>query len=152
MAINFKPTNGLNVFALQYVNSQCQHDSLSLKLATKLHLFTETSKFATDYFDSCISAAIIYTFMGRCELAQVDVRKWLNHFFTHIHEYDHDYSRDLMELLLHSLKQRGVLCHTMNILQQSQIYYQNLRESSDFSETFSNFFGYFQRISQYEVY
>ena len=58
MAITFKPTNGLNVFALQYVNSQCQHDSLSLKLATKLHLFTETSKFATNYFDSCISVEV----------------------------------------------------------------------------------------------
>lgn len=52
MTIAFKPTRGLNVFALQYVNSQCQHDSLILKLAAKLHLFTETSKYLTDYFDS----------------------------------------------------------------------------------------------------
>ncbi len=51
--------------------------------------------------------AIIYTFMGSCKLAQVDVRKWLNHFFTHIHDYDRDYSRDLMELLPHNLKQKG---------------------------------------------
>ena len=50
MAIAFKPTCSLNAFALQYVNSQCQHDSLSLKLAAKLHLFIETSKFMTDYF------------------------------------------------------------------------------------------------------
>ena len=50
MAIAFKPTCSLNAFALQYVNSQCQHDSLSLKLAAKLHLFTETSKFLSDYF------------------------------------------------------------------------------------------------------
>ena len=35
--------------------------------------------------------------MGCCKLAQVDVRKWLNHFFTHIHEYDNDYSRDLID-------------------------------------------------------
>ena len=52
MAIASKPTPGLNVFAFQYVNSQCQHDSLSLKLAAKLHLFTETAKFLTDYFIS----------------------------------------------------------------------------------------------------
>ena len=52
MAIASKPTRGLNVFAFQYVNSQCQHDSLSLKLAAKLHLFTETAKFLTDYFNS----------------------------------------------------------------------------------------------------
>ena len=50
MAIVFKPTCSLNAFALQYVNSQCQHDSLSIKLAAKLHLFTEISKFLTDYF------------------------------------------------------------------------------------------------------
>ena len=50
MTIAFKPTRGLNVFALQYVNSQCQHDSLILKSAAKLHLFTETAKFLTDYF------------------------------------------------------------------------------------------------------
>ena len=50
MAIAFKPTCGLNSFTLQYVNSQCQHDSL-LKLAAKLHLFTETSKFPSDYFE-----------------------------------------------------------------------------------------------------
>ena len=40
MAKAFKPTRGLNAFALQYVNSQCQHDSLPLKLVAKLHLFT----------------------------------------------------------------------------------------------------------------
>ena len=51
MAIASKPTRGLNAFTFQYVNSQCQHDSLSLKLAAKLHLFTETAKFPTDYLD-----------------------------------------------------------------------------------------------------
>ena len=54
-----------------------------------------------------------------CKLAQVDVRKWLNHFFTHIHEYDNDYSRDLMELLPHNLKQKGTLWHPLKILQDS---------------------------------
>ena len=44
MAIAFKPTCSLNAFALQYVNSQCQHDSLLIKLAAKLHLFIETAK------------------------------------------------------------------------------------------------------------
>ena len=59
--------------------------------------------------DAAENAAIIYTFMGYCKLAQVNVRKWLSHFFTHIHEYDNDYSRDLMELLPHNLKQKGIL-------------------------------------------
>ena len=59
--------------------------------------------------DAAEDAAIIYTFMGCCKLAQVDVRKWLNYFFTHIHDYDEDYSRDLLELLPHNLKQKGIL-------------------------------------------
>ena len=63
MAIAFKPTCGLNVFALQYVNSQCQHDSLILKLAAKLHLFTETTQFLSDYFNSSYSYILrIYFF------------------------------------------------------------------------------------------
>jgi len=67
MAIAFKPTCGLNVFALQYVNSQCQHDSLILKLAAKLRLFTETAKFPTNYFIRCLSYILcIYFFKIIC--------------------------------------------------------------------------------------
>ena len=50
MAKAFKPTRGLNAFTLQYVNSQCQHDSLPLKLPAKLHLLAEPAKSPTDYF------------------------------------------------------------------------------------------------------
>ena len=59
--------------------------------------------------DAAEGAAIIYTFVGCCKLADVDVRKWLNYFFTHIHDYDKDYSRDLLELLPHRLRQKGIL-------------------------------------------
>ena len=59
--------------------------------------------------DAAEDTAVIYTFMGCCKLAQVDVRKWLNNFFTHVHDYDNDYSLDLMELLPHRLKQQGIL-------------------------------------------
>ena len=55
MAIAFNAACALNAFALQYVNSQCQHDSLLIKLAAKLHLFTETAKSLTDYFNSGVS-------------------------------------------------------------------------------------------------
>ncbi len=57
--------------------------------------------------DAAEESAIIYTFMGCCKLADVDVRKWLNNFLTHIHDYDTDYSRDLLELLPHNLKKAG---------------------------------------------
>ena len=59
MAIAFKAACALNAFALQYVNSQCQHDSLPLKLAAKLHLFTLTSKFPTDYLISGVSLSAL---------------------------------------------------------------------------------------------
>ncbi|MDD5784705.1 MAG: hypothetical protein PUD52_07195 [Prevotella sp.] len=41
-----------------------------------------------------------------CPSLWVHFSKWLNHFFTHIHEYDKDYSRALLELLPHCLKQK----------------------------------------------
>lgn len=44
-----------------------------------------------------------------CKLSQVDVRKFLNHFFTHTHDYDVNNSRDLLELLPHNLKQKNIL-------------------------------------------
>ena len=59
--------------------------------------------------DAAEDAAIIYTFMGCCKLADVDVRKWLGYFLSHIHDYDTDYSRDLSELFPHNLKKAGIL-------------------------------------------
>ena len=59
--------------------------------------------------DAAEDAAIIYTFMGCCKLAEVDVRKWLGYFLNHIHEYDYDYSRDLSELFPNNLKKAGIL-------------------------------------------
>ncbi len=59
--------------------------------------------------DAAEDAAVIYTFMGCCKLADVDVRKWLSYFLSHIHDYDTDYSRDLSELFPHNLKKAGIL-------------------------------------------
>ena len=59
--------------------------------------------------DAAEDAAVIYTFMGCCKLANVDVRKWLSYFLSHIHDFDNDYSRDLAELFPHRLKESGIL-------------------------------------------
>ena len=59
--------------------------------------------------DAAEDAAVIYTFMGCCKLANVDVRKWLGYFLSHIHDYDTDYSRDQSELFPHNLKKAGIL-------------------------------------------
>lgn len=54
-------------------------------------------------------AAVIYTLMGCCRLADVDPKKWAKYFFDHVHDYDDDYSKDLTELLPHRLKEAGLL-------------------------------------------
>jgi len=55
------------------------------------------------------NAAIVYTMMGCCKAAQVDFRQWLNYFFSHIHEYDNDYSKSLDDFLPATLRERGIL-------------------------------------------
>ena len=67
--------------------------------------------------------------MDCCKLVQVEVRKWLNYFFTQVHDYDNDYSLDLMELLPHRLKQQGILRDPLKILQEFWTYSENLGES-----------------------
>ena len=59
--------------------------------------------------DAAEDAAVIYTFLGCCKLANVNVRKWLSYFLNHIHDYDTDYSRDLSELFPHNLKKARIL-------------------------------------------
>ena len=59
--------------------------------------------------DSAEDAAVIYTLMGCCRLADVDPKKWAKYFFDHVHEYDNDYAKDLTELLPHRLKKAGIL-------------------------------------------
>ena len=54
-------------------------------------------------------AAVIYSMMGTCKSCGVDFRQWLNYFLNHVHEYDEDYSRDLMELMPPRLIQDGKL-------------------------------------------
>ena len=76
----------------QIDNNLIENSVRPLALGRKNYLFCGNH-------DAAENAAIIYTFMGCSKLAQVDVRKWQNHFFTHIHDYDEDYSFDLLELL-----------------------------------------------------
>jgi len=59
--------------------------------------------------DAAEDAAVIYTRMGCCRLADVDPKKWAKYFFDHVHDYDDDYSKDLTELLPHRLKEAGLL-------------------------------------------
>ena len=83
-------------------NNLIENSVRPLALGRKNYLFCGNHDAAED-------AAIVYTFMGCCKLAGVDVRKWMNYFLTHIHDYDGDYSRDLTELLPNELKKKKIL-------------------------------------------
>ena len=83
-------------------NNEIENSVRPLAVGRKGYLFCGNHDAAED-------AAIIYTFMGCCKLADVDVRKWLGYFLSHIHGYDTNYSRDLSELFPHNLKKAGIL-------------------------------------------
>lgn len=51
----------------------------------------------------------MYTMMGCCKAAEVNVEQWLTYFLEHVHDYDNDYSRDLAELLPSELKRKGLI-------------------------------------------
>ena len=59
--------------------------------------------------DAAEDAAVIYSLMGCCKAADVDFKQWMNYFLNHVHEYDSDYSKNLVNLLPHSLKEQGVI-------------------------------------------
>lgn len=71
-------------------------------LSRKNYLFCKNHDAAED-------AAVMYTMMGCCKIAGVNVEEWLTYFLDHVHEYDNDYSRDLAELLPHALEAKGIL-------------------------------------------
>ena len=52
---------------------------------------------------------MIYTVMGCCKAAGVNVYDWLVYFLDHVHEYDNDYIRDLAELLPATLRAKGLV-------------------------------------------
>jgi transposase len=54
--------------------------------------------------DAAENAAIIYSMMGCCKASGVNFREWLIYFLNNIHNYDHDYSKDLADLLPHNFK------------------------------------------------
>lgn len=59
--------------------------------------------------DAAEDAAVMYTMMGCCKAARVNVYDWLVYFLDHVHEYDNDYNRDLVELLPGTLKAKGLV-------------------------------------------
>ena len=59
--------------------------------------------------DAAEDAAVIYSLMGCCKAADVDFKQWMNYFLNHVHEYDSDYSKNLVNLLPHSLKKQGII-------------------------------------------
>jgi len=59
--------------------------------------------------DAAEDAAVLYSFFGCCKSVEVDFRTWLIYFLEHVHDYDNDYSTDLVELLPDNLKNSNKL-------------------------------------------
>ena len=59
--------------------------------------------------DAAEDAAVMYTMMGCCKAAGVNVYDWLVYFLNHVHEYDYDLKRDLAELLPGNLLAKGLV-------------------------------------------
>ncbi len=59
--------------------------------------------------DAAEDAAVMYTMMGCCKTAGVNVYDWLVYFLDHVHDYDYDLKRDLAELLPGALKAKGLV-------------------------------------------
>ena len=59
--------------------------------------------------DAAEDAAVMYTMMGCCKAAGVNVYDCLVYFLGHVHEYDCDYNRNLAELLPGALKTKGLV-------------------------------------------
>lgn len=54
--------------------------------------------------DAAENAAIVYSMLGCCKASNVNFRDWLIYFLNNVHNYDNDYSKDLVELLPHNFK------------------------------------------------
>ena len=59
--------------------------------------------------DAAEDAAVMYTMMGCCKAAGVNVYDWLVYFLDHVHQYDYAPERDLAELLPGNLLAKGLV-------------------------------------------
>ena len=83
-------------------NNLIENSVRPVALGCKNYLFCGNHEAAED-------TAVIYSLMGCCKAVGVDFKEWMNYFLNHVHEYDNDYSKDLTELLPHSLKAQAII-------------------------------------------
>ena len=110
--IRFTPTLILRIWERAFAASSIELSQLldnpiencvrPLAIGRKNYMFCENHNAAEE-------AAIMYTMMGCCKLADVDFRKCTTYFLQHIHEYDDDYSKDLTDFFPHILKKKGLV-------------------------------------------
>ena len=99
--------------------------------------------------DAAEDATVMYTIMGCCKLAGVNVEAWLTYFLDHVHEYDNDYSLDIADFLPSNLVSKGLLKTSEN-LRKSLKRLQSLRNNYTwFTECLqiNLFLSYFVRLN-----
>lgn len=79
-------------------------------------------------YDAAEDAAVMFTFMGCCKLAGVNVQAWLTCVLDHVHGYDNDYSLDIADFLPSSLVAKGLLKTSEN-LRRFRERHQSLRNN-----------------------
>lgn len=83
-------------------NNLVENSIRPVAVGRKGYLFCGNHRAAED-------AALYYTMMGCCKMADVDPKKWMLYVLGHIHEYDNDYSRDIADFLPQNLKDKGLI-------------------------------------------
>lgn len=76
-------------------NNHAEHQIRPIALGRKNWLFCGNHEAAGN-------AAIIFSMMGCCKAHNVNFRDWMVYFLNNVHNYDHDYSMDLADLLPHN--------------------------------------------------
>lgn len=83
-------------------NNLVENSIRPVAVGRKGYLFCGNHRAAED-------AAIYYTMMGCCKMADVDPKKWMLYFLNHVHDFDNDYSLDIADLLPQNLKDKGLI-------------------------------------------
>ena len=81
-------------------NNLAENAIRPIALGRKNYLFCGNNSAAED-------AAVMYSLLGCCKASEVNLRDWLVYVFDNIHNYDHDYSKDLAKLLPNNWKNKS---------------------------------------------
>lgn len=90
------------------IDGRCRIDTNLVENGQRIVALSRKNYLFCKNHDAAEDAAVMYTIMGCCKLAGVNVEAWLTYFLDHVHEYDNDYSLDIADFLPSSLVSKGL--------------------------------------------